>query len=286
MYSARRVVACLLSAEIVLSMAVAGCRAPPGGASCSSEAPIVVLQVSVSMEGYQTIVAVQARNVSSGAVYVCDAPTMETHKRREGPYTFYGGNDTLVLYWATTEHSPYVGGHGNFPEGAYVRRVEPGGHVTLRTQIPPDLKQDWPWSETLYCDFEAPFDEGRKLEDLAYAADRVLVIVAYWEADAIVQSSQTLPAEPDVAFFLEQKDIVPLAAVPATSYQSLVGQRALRLEPLDPACVGIKDIELLAQAGPVALPKPLTIRYRGVRWPEWKEKAGGQSPPISAQSVP
>jgi hypothetical protein len=272
----------LLLVFAALPLAAGGCGEPRKRAFCSSRPSPIHLEVSVGVEGEQTVVEVEARNVSDQAVYVCETPAMVEEDKREGPYIFYGGNNTLVLYWATTEHSRWTGGH-HHREGAYVRRVESGGSVTLRAELAPECKGQWPWSETMYCDHEAFF--GDKDEDLTYRVDRVLVIVAYWEEAAFLKKDPWMALEelPDGSSLISQKPWVPLANLPSASYQALVGRKALRLEPLDP-CVTVKDIELLAQAGPCVLPKRLTIRYWGARWPELTERSGGQSPPISSKS--
>jgi hypothetical protein len=232
------------------------------------------------MEGDQTIVEIGARNVSDKAVYVCETPATPREKEvnRKGPYVFYGGNHTVVLYWATTAYSEDVEFKLESRPGASVRRVEPGATITLRAALSSVFDGVWPWRETIYCDHDAFFqrrDSQDRRVQLSYRVDRVLVMVAYWEEAPLMWrrgGRVVVCAEPDGTYYFSQDYLVPLAILPPASYRTVVAQRALLLEALNPFAVPLKDVEILAQVGPIALPKPLTIQYMGARWSEEDEQ--------------
>lgn len=289
MNSDKRVDAVLFLAIFGSLVTAAGCVGGRLGPLSPPENASVLLQVSVRPQDDQTVVEVRARNVSDKAVYVCETPatSVEKEENRCGPYVFYGGNHTTVLYWATTAHSTGVCTGPTFVVGAFVRRLEPGARVTLRTQLKREIDADWPWPETIYCDHDAlrvTRDSPGRWDELSYGVDHIIVMVAYWEEAPLSWLKENPPPTPPYPAMVRESDgtyyiktygrVVPLAVLPPASYRTVVARRALRLEPLDPSRVAIHDIEMLAHVGPIALPEPLTIHYMGAGWPEDEKESG------------
>jgi hypothetical protein len=228
-------------------------------------------------EGDGILVTATVFNNADKAIYVCTHPVPHWTLRSKGPYVHYGGAQTVVVYWGMI-HWPDLDFHEEAYAmlGASVRRVEPGAKTTLTHRLGPVVRERNACLRRLYDPclteygeplFPLPEKELPKPDTPDFgntlAVRKVMVVIGYWEEEIVWRRSGRAPEHSYLTAGLDH--ITDLRKLPTLTYRQSVARAIDAQRPWFCRLMSVQDLQLMAIAGPVPLPRPIVFEAEEIQ---------------------
>lgn len=241
-----------------LGMSLCGCTNPHASQPGLLRGCSPAVTASANLDGDDTVIQVAVCNTAAEPIYVCVAPEPQQmrHPGDKGPYVYYGGAGTVILYWAIVDlpnagDGCYVVGADRSHIEADVRRLDPGETLLLTHRLKPVIVEANAWLLPLY---------GSETSVSRLAVTRVITVVGYWEKRALVDANANARrVDRDDHVYAGLDGAKDVGLLPEASYSAGV------IHYIDQQHLGFSkgmmllDYQLHAVAGPTILPRPLAF---------------------------
>jgi len=218
------------------------------------------VSVTTAVAGQRVLVRVRATNVSSEPIAIVTM-THPTSRGEGAPFVYYGGTELVVLFW----------GHSRMPWGVFedvpqnaVSLQQLAAGETYETEVALDdpLDERTAWG-SLYNRSPAN-PEGVFREVCTLPVSRVLVVMAYYDWAEVRAFLETRDGHVRIDRRLYMHLSVAEELLSPEAYGRAIARKIeYHAVPFD-GFVDAQEVQRTVTAGPVGLPRKLTLRASGI----------------------